>query len=85
MTDFTLTEDFPNSEIELANVSATPDAFYEYLAQVKCPDGYTCEKCGHNAYWLSSNSIYICKRCEHQVSLTAGTIEWNRRLEGKSC
>ena len=74
MTDFTLTEDFPNSEIEFDQRFSNTEACYEYLARIKWPDGYTCEKCGHKAYWLSSNNIYICKRCEHQISLTAGTI-----------
>ena len=25
-------------------------------------------------YWLSSRNLYICTQCEHQHSLTAGTI-----------
>jgi len=74
MTDVTLTEYFPNSEIEFDQRFSNTEACYEYLARIKWPDGYTCEKCGHKAYWLSSNNIYICKRCEHQISLTAGTI-----------
>jgi len=50
MTDVTLTEYFPNSEIEFDQRFSNTEACYEYLAQIKLPDGYTCEKCGHNAY-----------------------------------
>lgn len=74
MTDFTITEDFPNSEIEFDQRFSNIDACYAYLARAKWPDGFSCEKCGCNAYWLSSKKIYICRRCEHQFSLTAGTI-----------
>ena len=62
MTDFWLTEDFPNSEIGFDQRFNNTEAFYEYLAQIKWPDGYICAKCGHNAYWLGANNIYICKR-----------------------
>ena len=41
---------------------------------MKWPDGFTCSQCDHQAYWVSSKNIYICTRCEHQHSLTAGTI-----------
>jgi hypothetical protein len=74
MNDFIITEDFPNSEIEFDQRFSNTEACYEYLAQVKWPDGFICEKCGYKTYWLSAENIYICKRCEYQVSLTAGTI-----------
>lgn len=74
MNNFTITEDFPHSEIEFDQRFSNIDACYEYLAQAKWPDGFICDKCGCNAYWLSAKNIYICKKCEHQFSLTAGTI-----------
>jgi len=76
MTDFSLTEVSPNSEIGIDQRFRNTEACYEYLAQIKWPDGYTCDKCGQKTYWLSSNNIYICicKRREHQVSLTARII-----------
>ena len=74
MTDFTITEDFPKSEIEFDQRFSQPDACYDYLFQQKWPDGFVCKKCGHQRYWLSSRKLYICTQCEHQHSLTAGTI-----------
>ncbi len=74
MTDFTITEDFPKNEIEFDARFSDPKACYDYLFQQKWPDGFICKKCGHRKYWLSSRKLYICTQCQHQHSLTAGTI-----------
>jgi transposase-like protein len=74
MTEFLITEDFPKSQVEFDKRFSTERACYEYLSKLKWPDGFSCVKCGHPDYWVSSKYIYICTRCEHQQSLTAGTI-----------
>jgi hypothetical protein len=35
---------------------------------------FICKKCGHSNYWVSARNLYICTQCEHNHSLTAGTI-----------
>ena len=74
MKEFTITEDFPKSEIEFDMRFSNPSACYDYLFSLKWPDGYVCKKCGNTAYWISNRHLYICTTCEHQHSLTAGTI-----------
>ena len=74
MTDFTIKKDFPACEIEFDQRFGNLNTCYEYLAQIKWPNGFICGKCGHNTHWLSSQYLYICRKCEHQHSLTAGTI-----------
>ncbi len=74
MTEFTITEDFPKSQIEFDKRFSTQRACYDYLFNLKWPGGFSCKECGHSAYWVSSKYIYICTRCENQQSLTAGTI-----------
>ena len=74
MTDFTITEEFPKNEIEFDKRFSNPKACYNYLFKQKWPNGFNCDKCGHGKYWLSSRNLYICTQCEHQHSLTAGTI-----------
>lgn len=74
MTEFTLTEDFPKSEIEFDQRFFNESACFDYLFKMKWPTGFSCTQCGHQAYWVSSKNIIICTRCEHQHSLTAGTI-----------
>jgi hypothetical protein len=74
MASFTITEDYPKNKIEFDQRFSTPQACYEYLFKHMWPDGFLCKKCGNAKYWLSSRNLYICTRCEHQHSLTAGTI-----------
>ena len=74
MTEFTISEDFPRSEIEFDARFSNPDACYRYLLQLNWLDVFVCKKCGHQRYWLSARNLYICTRCEHQHSLTADTI-----------
>ena len=74
MTEFTIIEDFPKSEIEFDSRFSKPEACFDYLFKQKWPDGFVCRKCGHQHYWRSSRNLYICKHCEHQHSLPAGTI-----------
>lgn len=74
MTDFTITEDFPKNEIEFDQRFTKPEACYAYLFKHKWPKGFICKRCGHDKYWLSKRNLYICTACEHQHSLTAGTI-----------
>ena len=74
MTDFNLTEDFPKNETEFDKRFSKPEACYQYLFAMRWPDGFACAKCGHTQYWKSSRGLYICRHCEHQHSLTAGTM-----------
>ena len=78
MAEFTITEDFPKNEIEFDARFSNPKNCYDYLFKQKWPNGFICKKCSHNKYWMSSRNLYICTQCEHQHSLTAGTIK--RRL-----
>lgn len=74
MRQFTITEDFPKSEIEFDQRFSNPNACYDYLYALKWPNGFVCKKCGHKKCWISAKRLFICTSCEHQHSLTAGTI-----------
>lgn len=74
MGNFIIAEDFPKSEIEFDARFSVPSACYDYLFAIKWPDGFICEKCGNDRYWFSRRHLCICRQCEHQHSLTAGTI-----------
>lgn len=48
---------------------------YEWLFLTRWPEGFKCPRCNHQEYTLLENrSIYMCKGCRYQASLTAGTI-----------
>ena len=74
MTTFTITEDFPKSEVEFHARFSDPKACYQYLFNKKWPNGFVCKRCGNQQYWHSKRNLYICTKCQHQHSLTAGTI-----------
>ncbi len=47
----------------------------EALKALKWSDGFICPRCGHHhANFISSRAIYQCGACQHQTSLTAGTL-----------
>jgi hypothetical protein len=74
MRDFTITEDFPKSEIEFDQRFSEPKACYDYLFKQKWPNGFICKKCSNSKYWVIARNLYICTQCEHHHSLIAGTI-----------
>ena len=48
MKDFTIHEYFSKSEIEFDQRFNNIDVSYEYLAKNRWPNGFICERCGHN-------------------------------------
>jgi ribosomal protein L37AE/L43A len=48
---------------------------HDYLAKMRFPAGYICPKCGSSAAGVvRDRGLWQCKRCRHQVSVTAGTM-----------
>ena len=74
MNEFVVSEDFPKNQTEFDRRFHDESACLEYLFQLRWPDGFECSKCGHAEYWKSSRGLYICQNCEHNQSVTAGTI-----------
>jgi len=74
MSDFFITEDFPQNQAEFDQRFCDEQACYEYLFQQRWPEGFVCPRCGHRAYWKSGRDLCICCRCEYNQSVTAGTI-----------
>ena len=47
----------------------------KYLFDLRWSNGFICPKCQSNTkYWLTAQNLIHCGICEHQTSLTAGTI-----------
>lgn len=67
-------EDFPANEVEFDRRFHTEKACLDYLFQLRWPDGFSCPHCGHTEYWISVRGLYLCRQCERQQSVTAGTI-----------
>jgi transposase-like protein len=45
------------------------------LFELRWGKGFVCPRCGHSEYFFNKHRRrYICKKCEHETSITAGTI-----------
>lgn len=74
MKQFTITDDFPSNQAAFDLCFHTEVACHEYLFKLRWPEGFTCTCCNNFHYWKSNRGLYICTQCEHQHSITAGTI-----------
>jgi transposase-like protein len=53
----------------------TEERCFEYLKNLRWPDGFSCPKCGHTeAYFTQARKVFECTRCGSQTSLTAHTL-----------
>lgn len=55
---------------------STDEACREYMYSKRWPQGFVCPKCGvvDEPYNICSRNLFQCKHCNHQTSVTAGTI-----------
>jgi transposase-like protein len=67
-------EDYPRTVLEFDERFVDEKACRDYLADLRWPNGFVCDRCGTNAYWPVGPLLYQCKGCGRQVSATAGTI-----------
>ena len=67
-------ENYPKTLLEFQEQFATEEACHDYLFRIRWPDGITCPRCKHCGVWVTDRSLYMCKRCDFQFSLTSGTL-----------
>src|SRR5260370_28617989 len=67
--------DFPRSVMEFQRQFASEEGCLAYLVQCRWPDGFVCSRCrATEAFALPKRSLWQCKGCGYQVSVTAGTV-----------
>ncbi len=71
---------YPKYQIEFEKMFSTNKKCLEYLFKIRSEIGYICPRCNSKDYWLSKRNLLICKTCEYQLSITAGTIFHKSRL-----
>ncbi len=69
-----MNEDFPKNEVEFDRRFRHEQACLDYLFQLRWPEGFICPDCGHGEYWKSARALYLCRKCQKQISVTSGTI-----------
>lgn len=67
-------EDYPRTLLEFEDRFATEEACWEYLFRLRWPEEFRCPHCGHEKAWLTGRVLLRCTACNHQTSVTAGTI-----------
>jgi len=67
-------EDYPATLHELEARFGTEQACREYLLKLRWPEGFVCPRCQGGSAWTTRRNLLVCSGCQHQASLTAGTI-----------
>src|SRR5215471_11484970 len=67
-------EDYPRTLAELEARFSSEQACRDYLFQLRWPDGFRCPRCGGIKAWTIRATLLQCRGCDHQTSVTAGTL-----------
>ncbi len=74
-------EDYPRTYQEFLKWFADEAACRRYVLSCRWPQGFECARCGMKAEpWTTSRGYLHCRHCEHEVSITAGTIFERTRM-----
>ena len=68
-------KDYPQNWNDFLDWFATEDSCLAYLERLRWVDGFVCPRCGNAAQaYRASRTRLMCRACQHQSSVTAGTI-----------
>jgi transposase-like protein len=66
--------EYPMTFDEFVKQFSTEEQCRDYLFHLRWKDGFKCPRCGCEEYRPLRLTLYDCKKCKYQVSVTAGTI-----------
>ena len=67
--------DYPRNRIEFDDFFPDEDSCSAFLERLRWPDGFVCPRCGVSGDpWRSSRGLMVCRACQGQTSILAGTI-----------
>jgi transposase-like protein len=68
-------EKYPKDFQDFLEMFKDETACCNYLFEMRWPEGFVCPKCGMTTKcWFTARHTIRCSQCEHQTSLTAGSI-----------
>ena len=68
-------KDYPQNWSDFLDWFATEEACLAYLEKLRWASGFVCPSCGNVAQaYRASRTRLMCRACQHQSSVTAGTI-----------
>jgi len=70
------------SLLEFQERFGSEEACREHLYKMRWSKGYVCPKCGavDEPFYIKSRKLYQCRHCNHQASVTAGTVMEKTRI-----
>lgn len=66
--------DYPRSWPEFERFFVDEEACVRYLERLRWRTGFSCPVCGHGVAWRTRRGLWVCRACERQTAVTAGTI-----------
>ncbi len=69
-----IVEKYPKDFQEFLVQFRTEDDCWSYLFEMRWLNGFLCPKCNSDKYWITEKKLIHCIKCNHQTSVTAGTI-----------
>ena len=66
--------DYPRDWPEFMRFFGDEEACLAYLERLRWPEGFRCPACGHDEGWRTKRGLWVCRACERQSSVTAGTL-----------
>jgi len=70
----TKVEQYPKDFQEFLEQFKGEEDCWNYVFNLRWPEGYICPKCNSNQYWLTQQRLIHCSSCGYQASITGGTI-----------
>jgi hypothetical protein len=73
--------DYPETYQEFLDWFDSEESCRLYLRKCRWPAGFICSRCGSvKEPWITSRGYLHCRECQHEVSVTAGTIFHRTRM-----
>jgi transposase-like protein len=69
-----VSEEYPENLIEFEERFSTEEQCRDYLFRMRWPQGFVCPRCEGRDAWVNCRQLLVCRRCDHHVSVTAGTL-----------
>lgn len=69
-----MAEDYPRNQLEFERRFSSDAACREYLASLRWPEGFVCNRCSGRSAWQTKRGLWRCGDCRYDTSVTAGTV-----------
>jgi transposase-like protein len=67
--------DYPRTFQEMDDWFQNEAGCRDYIRRLRWPDGFACRRCGViGEPWVTARGVLMCKACNTETSLTAGTV-----------